>query len=444
MNLHERFAAKCGRRFPFLHNHRTLLAVSGGADSMVMCHLFQEAGLEFGVAHCNFRLRGEASDLDEALVKAWATSHHIPFFNTGFDTARIATERKKGIQETARDLRYAWLEDIRQQHNFQWIATAHHANDNVETLLMNLFKGTGMSGLHAIPEQNGKVIRPLLFAPRSELREYAVTHSVPFREDASNISDKYLRNAVRLNILPVIEQYFPNVIGQVQESIERFAEGEKLYRKEIDRQIEKLVQLRGNDRYISVKALRQLETARAICFEVFREYGFTPGQITNILELADASSGKFIESDTHRVIRDRDFLILTAKHTSQTDFISIPDAPCKVSTADGDFYFVLAEHEGEISTDTYTAFIDAQAIRLPLILRRWRTGDYFYPLGMGMKKKKVSRYLIDQKVPLHQKEKIWVLECDKKIVWLAGMRLDERFKIRSSTRQILKVELRVE
>lgn len=418
-----------------------LLAVSGGIDSMAMANLFLSAGFSFAVAHCNFQLRGQEADKDEQLVKNWCEEHNVTFHVTRFDTQAKVDEWKKSIQETARILRYDWLEDIRKQNGYSFIATAHHANDNAETLLMHLFKGTGISGLHGIPLVNGNIIRPILFAPKNEITAYAQVHNIPYRDDASNASDKYLRNQVRLNILPEIEKSFPNIIANLDNSIRRFSEAEQLYNKAIEQERKKLVENRGNDLYISVRKLSKRQPLATICYELFSPYGFTSAQVPHIIELLDAASGHIMLSPTHRIIRDRAFLIITQLAADAADIIPIDDIPATINTGEQSFRFAYEQKPSSIPSDNNIAFIDAAKLEQPLLLRRWRQGDYFYPLGMGMKKKKLSRYLVDQKIPIHEKENIWVLESNKRIVWIAGHRLDERFKLKPATGKVLKITL---
>src|SRR5690606_12366307 len=238
--------------------------------------------------------------------------------------------QKMGIQETARKLRYEWLESIRKEYDYQWIVTAHHANDNAETFLMNLFKGTGIQGLHGIPVKNGKIIRPLLFATRADIEAYVQTQQIPFREDKSNAEDKYLRNAVRHHIIPEIEKLFPNVVSQLRDNILRFADAEQLYHKAVQQELKKVVQQRGQDLYIPVLKLKRLPYASSLCHELCASYGFSSAQIAQILELLDSSSGKQIHSATHRIIRDRDFLILTSQDVTHTDFITIQEYPFQI------------------------------------------------------------------------------------------------------------------
>ncbi|MCB0697295.1 MAG: tRNA lysidine(34) synthetase TilS, partial [Chitinophagaceae bacterium] len=265
-----------------------LLAVSGGVDSMVMAQMFLTAGSPFGMAHCNFQLRGEESDKDEQLVLDWCVQHNVPVHHVRFDTQAKVDEWKKGIQETARILRYEWLEKVRKENGYAAIATAHHANDNAETLLMNLFKGTGISGLHGIPVTNGRIIRPLLFAAKKDILIYAEEHAVPYRNDASNSSDKYLRNDVRLNILPVVQKAFPNVICNLNNSIQRFTEVEVLYNKAVDAELKKLLELRGKDYYIPVRKMLKVDPLQTICYELFRKFGFATGQINDIIALLNS------------------------------------------------------------------------------------------------------------------------------------------------------------
>ncbi|MBS1777569.1 MAG: tRNA lysidine(34) synthetase TilS [Bacteroidetes bacterium] len=442
MNLSEVFLKKInqliGKQF-----FKPLLAVSGGADSMSLSHLCYSHGISFGIAHCNFSLRGEESDADEQLIKKWADEREISFFNVRFDTKKIAEEWSKGIQETARELRYAWLETIRANHHFSHILTAHHANDNVETLLMNLFKGTGMSGLHGIPERNNYIIRPILFAAKSDIELYVTLENIPYREDASNASDKYLRNAIRHHVIPSAASFFPHLVRQVSESIERFKQAEILYRIEMNRRMKKLCEQRGNELFVHAQKWHDSEVAAALCFEIFSPFNFSPDQMPQLLSLALKQSGKYVESKTHRVVKDRKFLIVSPLKTSDAGFVLIQEETDQIEIEGASIQFSFSLKPTDISTDQNIALIDKSKISFPLILRHWRQGDYFYPLGMGMKKKKLKRFFIDQKIPLHNKENVWVVESEKRIVWVVGYRLDERFKLRDSTSESLRIELRM-
>ncbi len=416
-----------------------LLAVSGGSDSMVMAHLFLENNIKFGVAHCNFGLRGEASDLDEQLVRDWCATKNIPFHSTTFNTKQSAQDWKKGTQETARILRYEWFEQIRKEQGYAKIATAHHADDNVETLLINLFKGTGISGLHGILPQNGDIIRPLLFATKEMIAEYVTTQNVPYRDDASNASDDYLRNAVRHNIVPAVKEWFPQAVTSVSNSIERFAEAEILYKAAVAAERKQLLEQRGQDYYIPILKFRHHQPQATICYELLQPFGFTSGQVPHILALLHAETGHYVSSATHRVIRNRDFLIITTLPAATADMIVI-DAPGTVNTGRYSYSFTITDKPKNIPADADTACLDMAAITFPLLLRKWRTGDYFYPLGMKMKKKKVSRLLVDEKIALHDKEEIRIVECNKRTAWVSGIRPDERFKVKDSTTKVLMIK----
>lgn len=433
-----RFRRHWESTFAPLQGKTLLLAVSGGVDSMVALELLRGCSIPFAVAHCNFGLRGAASDMDEALVRDRCLQAGVVCHTTRFATKESAAEWKKGTQETARILRYEWFEALRQEFGYVRTVTAHHANDNVETLLMNLFRGTGMQGLHGILPVNGNLVRPLLFATREDIVAYAIANKVAWRDDESNASDDYLRNAIRHNVIPEVQKLFPGVVGNVNESIARFAEAEQLYNRAVQADIKKLIEVRGNDHYIAVRKLRYRQPLATICYELLQPFGFNAAQVPQAMALLEAGSGKFILSATHRLIRDRDFLVITTLGPTGVDMIQVHNSPSEIETDRYLFSMTTGDIPAAIPTDNDTACVDADMLTFPLILRRWRIGDYFYPLGMGMKKKKVSRLLIDQKVPLHEKEHVWVLECNKRIVWVAGIRLDERFKLRpGSTKAIM-------
>lgn len=443
MNLEKSFLENLQRNGWTDSSKPFLLAASGGMDSMVMANLFLKNKLVFAVAHCNFQLRGEDADKDEQLVRDWCTTHSIPFFVNHFDTDNIAKEWKKGIQETARKLRYDWFQQLCRHEDFAYIATAHHANDTVETLLIHLFKGTGINGLQGIPVQNGNIIRPLLPATRKMIAEYAEVNKVPYHEDASNASDKYLRNAVRHQIIPKIEDYFPDANAKMYDSIQRFTEAGMLYREAVEKKIKNLSEVRGKDIYIPVRKLEKTTPLHTVCYELFKPYGFFKEQLQQLIGLMHADSGKYLVSATHKIIKDRDFLIVTELVPQETDLLLIESIPSKISVPGCDFLFSGISAPDVISTSVDIALIDRSKITLPLIFRKWRQGDYFYPLGMNRKKKKLGRFFIDQKIPVHQKETIWVLECNKKIVWIAGLRLDDRFKLNEKTTEVLKIEMRL-
>jgi tRNA(Ile)-lysidine synthase len=441
MDFKEQFVQHWKNRHFATDSKSFLLAVSGGIDSMAMCHLFLEAGIPFSVAHCNFGLREKESDGDEMAVINWCKEHEVVCYQTRFDTAAVAEETKKSIQETARDLRYEWFEQIRKEHGLVAVATAHHAGDNAETMIMNMCRGTGIAGLHGIPERNGSVIRPLLFATREAIVAYVTEKSISYREDSSNKKDDYLRNAIRHHIMPLMEQYMPGAAIRMRETANRVLEAEILYNKVLEKEKKRLLQQRGQDVYVPINLLVKTKPLHTICYELFKPFDFNAAQTVHILSLLQAETGRYISSATHHIIRNRDFLIVTAVKTEETDFIQVEEPPRTIIAGDRTFKFVFKDQVHDLDSGPDTVYVDASKISFPLVLRRWKEGDYFYPLGMGMKKKKVSRFLIDQKVPLHEKKNIWVLVSDKRIVWIAGKRLDERFKVTPATSSILSIKV---
>lgn len=421
-------------------NNTILVAVSGGKDSMCLAYLLHQLEYSIAVAHCNFQLRAQESDLDEKLVKQWTAEQGIQCHVIRFDTNKEMENGKTGIQETARNLRYEWFKSLCTEHHYAAIATAHHANDNAETLIMNLCKGTGIAGLHGILPNNNNIIRPLLFADSKDITQFVEANNIPFRDDASNTSDKYLRNAVRHKIIPELQNLFPNVVQQINDTISRIRQSEIVYRQSIDKELKKMIERRGKDYYVPILKLQKHTAQEAICYEIFTQFGFRSSQIIEIIKLMTSASGKYIQSDTHKVIHNRQFLIITQNTTEESDLLLVDHVPMTISVENGEFSFSIVNNIDLKSATEHTAFINFDSISLPLVIRKKRIGDYFYPLGMGMKKKKVSRYLIDQKVPIHLKEQVWIVENDKKIVWLSGFRLDERFKIKDNTKKMLQIQ----
>lgn len=420
------------------NQRKVIVAVSGGLDSMVLAALLRHSAKEIILAHCNFGLRNEESDGDEALVRQWAAEQEIPCFVQRFDTREILEKQGGNLQETARNLRYNWFEALRKEQGFDLIATAHHKQDAVETMLFNFMKGTGISGMHGILPQQGKIIRPLLSFTKQDLQHYAQTNGIPWREDSSNAKDQYARNAIRHQLLPVMEQLVPQVLENLAGNTLRFADAEMLYLESISKYRRKLIEKRNADWYIPVLKLRHVKPLSTILWELIKPFGFHPAQLDDVMHLMDAETGRFVSSSTFRIIRNRSFLIITALEPVDSTYVLLQQEDQAVTVAG----FQLkkkhaAFHEPDMERirqlPPTEICVDEAALEFPLMLRPWKTGDYFYPLGMQKKKKKVSRYLIEQKIPLHEKEKVWVLESNRKIIWVVGMRADERFKITSNT-----------
>ncbi len=412
-----------------------LLALSGGVDSMVLAHLLLAAGIPFGAAHCNFGLRGAASDGDEAFAGAWCRTRDIDFYSKKLDVSAAGGS----TQTAARALRYEWFEDLRQERGYGAVLTAHHADDVAETMLINLARGTGLAGLHGIPAKRGHILRPLLFATRGDIRSYAHAAGIAWREDASNATTAYLRNAIRHEVMPGLEAALPRASMRMAETAARIAEVEIFYQKAVRKALSRMVDRRGKDWYLPVRLWQKVPGAATLAWEWFTPFGFSAGQVDDILSLLRSGSGRGVAATGYRVVRHRDFLVMSAASETEADLIEVHEVPAQVDTAEGQFRFSWVEAGVPVASDANIAMIDAAEVSLPLVLRTRREGDYFHPLGMGGKKKKLKRFLIDQKVPVHEKERVRILECGKKILWITGYRLDERCRVTPRTGKILKV-----
>lgn len=416
---------------------RILVAVSGGVDSMLLLHLLYQAGVSIAIAHCNFGLRHKESDGDEQLVKDWAVKNDVPIFVQHFNTSEILNTQGGNLQEVARKLRYNWFEHLRINEKFDLIATAHHKQDNAETLLINLFKGTGIAGLHGILPQQNYIIRPLLSFSKEDIIEFANAELITWRDDSSNKQDKYLRNALRHHLFPVLENIFPNYLEALAQNAQRFSEVETLYQQSITGYRKKLMEQRGKEWYFPVLKLKHIPALRTILWELLKPFRFSPVQIPDIANLVTAESGKFVASETHKIIKDRNFLIVTPIEPINSDYIWVQENDIHFTCAG--FQLSIQRKSGVVAIDTLKQlpkneiWVDLALLTFPLLLRPWKQGDYFYPIGMQKKKKKVSKILIEQKIPLHQKENVWILESQQKIVWIIGIRADERFKISPKT-----------
>ncbi|RPE08001.1 tRNA lysidine(34) synthetase TilS [Chitinophaga lutea] len=421
-----------------------LLAVSGGLDSTVLVHLCVQAGLRAEVAHCNFRLRGGESDRDEQFVRALAATYGLPFHVQHFDTDAYAAGHKLSTQTAARELRYAWLEALRKQQGLAFIATAHHMQDNVETFWMNISKGTGMTGMHGILPLQGKIVRPLLFATREEIAAYAGAHGLQHVEDSSNETDKYTRNYFRHQVLPKLEAVFPEVVKNTGATIQRMREAETLYRQAVEAQRKKLVEQKGAEFFIPILKLRQAEPLATMLYELLKPFGFSASQAAQVQQLLDSEPGKWVASATHRLVRDRKWLIITPLEAAVSAHFIIEEGQEQVLLpGDMEISIRVSAADGEaLPAAPDIASLDKSKLQFPLLLRKWKQGDYFYPLGM-QKKKKLSRFFIDQKLSLPEKEKVWVLESAQRIVWVAGLRIDDRFKVTPASKEICRLQLKM-
>ncbi len=441
MELSDNFNAYIKKENLFAQKDKLLVAVSGGMDSVVLCALCAQAGFNFSIAHCNFNLRGAESKRDEDFVRNLAAQYNVPFFCKAFDTLSFAATAKMGIEETARNLRYTWFNELIHENNIDFLLTAHHADDNIETVLMNFFRGTGIKGMRGILPKQSIIVRPLLFARRNEIAHYAQANKIKFVTDSTNAESDYTRNYFRNELIPSIEKVFPETANNILKNIRRFSDIEFLYNNNIAKIKANLLEEKNGEVHIAVLKLAKTKPLQTIIYEIINAYGFTASQVAAVEKLLVSESGKYISSGTHRILRNRNWLIISPLNNSiQNEMQLLEVETTSISFAAGNLQIkIIAKPETfDISADI--AFIDASNLEYPLFLRKWKQGDYFYPLGM-QKKKKLSRFFIDQKLSLTQKENIWVLESDKKIVWVLGYRIDDRFKITLASTHILKLSL---
>lgn len=411
-----------------------LLAVSGGCDSVVMCELFYEAGFPFAIAHCNFQLRGKESEGDELFVKQLAKKYKAPFFSVRFETKKHAKNSAASTQMAARELRYKWFEEIRNKNNFSTIATAHHQDDVAETFVINLLRGSGIAGFHGIAAEKGNVIRPLLFADRKQIEVYAKKNKLAFREDSSNKSDDYLRNKIRHNIIPLLKEINSNASKTIYETTLKIAAAEEIYRQQIESVSKKALQKRGEEVHLSIAVLKKLNPLETYMYELLAPFGFTFDVTNSICDSLQSHSGQIFLSPTHRLLKDRESLIIQPLKTEAAVIIytiSSKDTKLNVPFALSIKKIKVAS-SFKIPVKSSVACMDADKLKFPLTLRKWQKGDSFYPLGMKQKKK-LSDFFIDKKLSLFEKENVYVLLSEDKICWVVAERVDDRFKITEKT-----------
>lgn len=416
-----------------------LLAVSGGLDSVVMAHLFHRAGIKFAIAHTNFKLRLEESDADANFVMQLAEMYSVPFHQVGFNTTAHARKRKISIQMAARELRYTWFEELLDAHPYHALATAHHLDDQAETFFINLLRGTGISGLHGILPKHGRIIRPLLFATRDMIGAYARTNGLTWREDSSNQSRKYVRNKLRLDVMPVLAQINPRFAEKLDEGIRHLRDAEKVYFQHMTGVSADLIEKTEGSVKISIDWVYEYEPHGTYLFELLKPYDFTFSVVQDIVLSLDSIPGKIFYSATHRLLRDREHLIIqplsqilppTAPGFEIVSGISRISAPIELELMEQDAKADLPYGKKHI------ACLDISKLQFPLLLRRWKRGDTFVPFGLKGHKK-LSDFFIDQKLSRADKEKAWLLTSGPDIVWIVGYRIDNRYRIRPGTQKAL-------
>lgn len=423
----------------FESNQRILLAVSGGVDSMVLLHLFYESGFSFGVVHCNFNLRGNESDTDELFVKDFINSHGLELFSKSFDTESYAKLNSISIEMAARQLRYAFFEEVRIQHNYDYIATAHHQDDVIETFLINLIRKTGIRGLTGIKPKAEKIIRPLLFSNRKQIVEYSFDKEIMYREDSSNNTIVFRRNFIRHNILPQFDKLFPSSRENIIASISHLKEVEYVFKETIASEKQKVVSIKDESVYINIDKLIKSKFSKTLLFEILFEYHFNSAVVNEVFDKLNEGSGKKFYSSDFRLVKDRNYLIISKLKDNDQGNIYIDEDDMELYKPIKLRFSKIDSKGFKIPSSKHIACLDFDKLDFPLIIKRWQQGEYFQPLGMvGFKK--LSDFFIDEKMSIPEKENTSILFSGPKIIWIIGKRIDNRFKITQNTKTIYQIE----
>lgn len=426
----EKFKNHIQHKFSFLENKKLLIAVSGGIDSVVLTYLFKEIKASITLAHCNFKLRNTASNLDEIFVVQLAKKLEVPVCIKKFDTLKIAKTTKESTQVAARNLRYKWFRKLAKEHEFDYILTAHHADDNLETFLINLTRGSGLDGFTGIPAVNQNIVRPLLVFSREEISTFAIKNQITWREDKSNASTKYVRNNIRHKIIPVLKEINPSLLHTFSSTLKNLEESKQIVQDRVEAVSKSVVIKNNSNTKIIIQELLKLQHPKAYLYQLLKTYHFK--EWNDIFGLLTAQTGKFVVSDTHILLKDRDFLILSkTEPIIKNSSILIEENQLEIKTP---IHLVFCDASDQFTTDRKLIYINKSLITYPLTLRKWQSGDSFYPLGMNGKKK-ISKFFKDEKLSLLEKEQTWLLCTFKnEIIWVIGMRQDRRFYLKTSSK----------
>lgn len=426
----------------FTNGNKILLAVSGGKDSVLMLHLFKALGVNIGVAHCNFNLRADEATRDEHFVKMLSASLNLTFHLTHFDTKKYAADNKISTQMAARVLRYQWFEEIRAQNGYDYIALAQHQNDAVETVLINLVRGTGISGLHGILPKRDKLIRPILFLNKAEIDTLIDEHDLNFVEDSSNLSTNYTRNKIRLGVIPHLQQINPNLEHTFAQNINRFSQLEEFLNLYILQLSKEIVQHRKDGVYIAISDIVKLKPINLLLFEMLKVYGFNETVISEMVRNLQKQSGLRFLSATHQATISRDYLIISALNETINQHKMIhgnEDEFC----FDTHFFSLQFTNDIAYTVDKTRLYVDSEKLIFPLLMRNWQQGDKFMPLGMHSFKK-LSDFFIDEKISVHLKSDIPILiNGNGDVIWIAGFRQDERYKLTKATKKVAIFEVKI-
>lgn len=424
-----------------LPHSTVIVGVSGGADSVVLLDILLSLGYKCVVAHCNFKLRMDESYRDELFVRNLSVLRDIPYYSIEFDTISYSEVHKLSIEMAARELRYNWFQQLLEELNAQAICVAHHSDDSIETLLMNLVRGTGLRGMAGIPNKNGKVVRPLLCCTRKDVENYIRVHNLQHIEDSSNVTLNYQRNKFRNLVLPLLEEINPSVRQTLYNSLERFAGTLAIYEQAVDELRKQLVEKNNDVTRINIDLLKMQVHVPTVLYELLQPYGFHSDIVEQLYLQLDAECGKVFYSESFRLVKDRNYLIINAKDNIDTLEYTISQFDTHIKSPISLFISTLnRDADYEISKTSNCIHLDASKLQFPLKLRRWRKGDSFMPFGM-CNYKKISDFFIDNKFSLLEKEQCWLLVSGKDIVWIVGKRTDNRFRVTDSTDSILEIRI---
>jgi tRNA(Ile)-lysidine synthase len=423
--------------FPFLSEKKLLIAISGGIDSIVLSHLLHELKYDISFAHCNFKLRGKESDDDEIFITNLAKEFGVKLYVNHFETGIYAKKNKLSIQLAARKLRYQWFKNVLKEDHFDFIITGHNTNDNLETFLINLSRGTGLEGLIGIPPINQEVVRPLLAFSRENIFMYAIKNAITWREDKSNASIKYIRNKVRHKVLPILMEINPNLLDSFKNTLNHLNESQEIVNEKVDEVASEIIQKDATGIFkINIKALDKVSNSKAYLYQILKDFGFT--EWNDVFDLLKAQSGKQLFSREYRLIKDRKFLILI-----RIDVHSIDQTVHEIKENDKQISkpirLKLEEVAEEDEIEKTIIYVDKALLKFPLNVRKWEYGDHFSPAGM-QGTKKISRFFKDRKLSILDKENIWLLvSSDNEIIWVINYRQDQRFMTTKSSKNILKI-----
>ncbi|MGV8090313.1 MAG: tRNA lysidine(34) synthetase TilS [Mangrovibacterium sp.] len=428
-----------GTEHLFTPGDKIILAVSGGVDSMVMLDLFQKMEEEFVVAHCNFHLRGAESDGEEAFLRDYCGEQGIELYVNHFDTREYAALTGMSVEMAARKLRYDWFYELLDQLSFQYIATAHHQDDLIETMLINLSRGTGIRGLTGIQPKNGRIIRPLLAVNREQILAYAAEYHISYKNDSSNDELLYQRNVIRHQIIPLFEEINQAFRKNAVRTASILKDTEQIYQQKIDEIRQMVMEQNGVNYMFSIDKLKDLQPLNSVLFELFYPFGFNAQQIREIIGALDAEAGKNFFSQTYRIVKDRSHFIVTPQESDEPARFYIEEDQKEISwPVSLRFELIPKDTDFRFSRNPLVADLDYDLLQFPLLMKKWEPGEYFQPLGMSGFKK-ISDFFIDEKLSIPEKESVWIIYSGRKVVWITGKRIDDRFKITLKTKRVLRI-----